>query len=319
MFCKWCGNNLQPTDITCPSCGRETPPMSDCGGFYDLKHCNRTAPIPAPEPVPPKSIVVPQCPVVEKMEPKYARDRKAAKSHHTVTLSCFAIVLVAIVFCGVLALRISANLDKVTALISNISPNLTINSEENDMKETAENPELTNSAVDIPYSITLGVTVKNAENVEIGTVFDFGDYAKTAKAITTITEDGAGETIDVSYVLNEKEESIKLGITYGVDESAVVTIAVRCDTDMELFKDQTFTYSWQYFDKNQNWVDIRKELLDESKEYCSLYCNEEFWSTVSETEGTAELRCIISAVNEGGDTMTITMDGFAVPRNLRLG
>ena len=37
MFCKWCGKTIQTTDKSCPSCGRETPPLSDCGGFYDLR------------------------------------------------------------------------------------------------------------------------------------------------------------------------------------------------------------------------------------------------------------------------------------------
>lgn len=37
MFCKWCGNTIHKTDSKCPTCGRNTPPMSDCGGLYDLK------------------------------------------------------------------------------------------------------------------------------------------------------------------------------------------------------------------------------------------------------------------------------------------
>lgn len=37
MFCKWCGNTIHKTDLKCPTCGRNTPPMSDCGGLYDLK------------------------------------------------------------------------------------------------------------------------------------------------------------------------------------------------------------------------------------------------------------------------------------------
>lgn len=36
MFCKWCGTSLRPGDIRCPGCRREQPPLSLCGGFYDL-------------------------------------------------------------------------------------------------------------------------------------------------------------------------------------------------------------------------------------------------------------------------------------------
>lgn len=38
MFCKWCGNKIQPTDRSCKACGRETPAMSDCGGLYNLRY-----------------------------------------------------------------------------------------------------------------------------------------------------------------------------------------------------------------------------------------------------------------------------------------
>lgn len=36
MFCKWCGANISGSATVCDRCGRETPAMSDCGGFYDL-------------------------------------------------------------------------------------------------------------------------------------------------------------------------------------------------------------------------------------------------------------------------------------------
>ncbi len=36
MFCKWCGGPLSPSDSKCTRCGKNVPPLSDCGGFYDL-------------------------------------------------------------------------------------------------------------------------------------------------------------------------------------------------------------------------------------------------------------------------------------------
>lgn len=51
MFCKWCGNTIKTTDKKCSSCGRETPPLSECGGFYDLKRPWEAAAIPTEAPV----------------------------------------------------------------------------------------------------------------------------------------------------------------------------------------------------------------------------------------------------------------------------
>lgn len=36
MFCKWCGEPVKSGQIKCPECGRELPPLSECGGFYNL-------------------------------------------------------------------------------------------------------------------------------------------------------------------------------------------------------------------------------------------------------------------------------------------
>lgn len=48
MFCKWCGEKIDPAERECAACGREIPPLSDCGGFYGLTENNaqrRSAPI----------------------------------------------------------------------------------------------------------------------------------------------------------------------------------------------------------------------------------------------------------------------------------
>lgn len=37
MFCKWCGGPIRDTEEACPQCGRVTPALSDCGGWYTLK------------------------------------------------------------------------------------------------------------------------------------------------------------------------------------------------------------------------------------------------------------------------------------------
>lgn len=36
MICKWCGATIDVTKGKCPDCGRATPALSDCGGFYDI-------------------------------------------------------------------------------------------------------------------------------------------------------------------------------------------------------------------------------------------------------------------------------------------
>lgn len=36
MFCKFCGETLDPSQRKCRRCGREVPASTDCGGYYDV-------------------------------------------------------------------------------------------------------------------------------------------------------------------------------------------------------------------------------------------------------------------------------------------
>lgn len=86
MFCKWCGKTIRATDECCPECGRQTPTLSDCGGLYDLKH-STAASVPAT----PSSA---KCPLVDKLEARYEKDRRAARKHHTAMLTGYAVMII---------------------------------------------------------------------------------------------------------------------------------------------------------------------------------------------------------------------------------
>ena len=89
MFCKWCGTTITTSEKCCPKCGRETPPMSDCGGLYNLKQ-------PVAVPVQ-REVTPPKCPIVEKLEARYEKDRQVAQKRHTVLMTCFAVTLVVMI------------------------------------------------------------------------------------------------------------------------------------------------------------------------------------------------------------------------------
>ncbi|MBE6932908.1 MAG: hypothetical protein E7464_05980 [Ruminococcaceae bacterium] len=47
MFCKWCGETVKEGEKRCPKCLRELPPLSECGGFYNLyKEQPKNEPLP---------------------------------------------------------------------------------------------------------------------------------------------------------------------------------------------------------------------------------------------------------------------------------
>lgn len=89
MICKWCGAAIEPRQKCCTNCGREIPPLSDCGGFYDIVPTRRpAAPQPssaAPQATKPRADVRP----AEKPRSETARGR----GKHALLLSLAALVL----------------------------------------------------------------------------------------------------------------------------------------------------------------------------------------------------------------------------------
>jgi hypothetical protein len=51
MFCKWCGETVSSKDLKCKHCGRDIPPLSDCGGFCNLVTKPDTEPTPDNVPI----------------------------------------------------------------------------------------------------------------------------------------------------------------------------------------------------------------------------------------------------------------------------
>ena len=112
MFCKWCGKTIKTTDERCPECGRETPAMSDCGGLYNLKHSAAASTPIVPMPA--------KCPLVDRLEARYEKDRRAAKKHHTAMLASYAanavVLLALLVVVVTLTIQIGELEDKIDFL-----------------------------------------------------------------------------------------------------------------------------------------------------------------------------------------------------------
>lgn len=73
MICKWCGASTDADGTVCRRCGKEAPPRSDCGGFYDLVPAARNIVPPAPQVfVPQPAPPVAAAPVAEPAEKKSA-------------------------------------------------------------------------------------------------------------------------------------------------------------------------------------------------------------------------------------------------------
>lgn len=315
MFCKWCGNGIQLTDKKCPNCGRETPPMSDCGGFYNLKHSNDGPTVPTKEKVVVKE--VPHCAAVEKMDAKYVKERKAAKKHHAITMSCFIVILLAIVCSALLILSVSNQLGELKEQIDNIQIEIPTYPTEAPLDKPNDEQETDPPEESTQYSFTINTTVVNGDSKEISNTYDFGNYAKSVKVTTTSAQGENNQAFTVSYLLDE-EAYVNLNLKYVQENAELLTIGMNCDTDLSFFNDQEFSYEWLYRTESGDWLSVDQKHITENDGYYSLLCDEDLWSNLGEKEALKDIRCVIKIKDIKGNMMTITVDGCGLSQDISL-
>lgn len=315
MFCKWCGNGIQLTDKKCPNCGRETPPMSDCGGFYNLKHSNDGPTVPTKEKVVVKE--VPHCAAVEKMDAKYVKERKAAKKHHAITMSCFIVILLAIVCYALLILSVSNQLGELKEQIDNIQIEIPTYPTEAPLDKPNDEQVTDPLEESTRYSFTINTTVVNGDSKEISNTYDFGNYAKSVKVTTTSAQGENNQAFTVSYLLDE-EAYVNLNLKYVQENAELLTIGMNCDTDLSFFNDQEFSYEWLYRTESGDWLSVDQKHITENDGYYSLLCDEDLWSNLGEKEALKDIRCVIKIKDIKGNMMTITVDGCGLSQDVSL-
>lgn len=310
MFCKWCGNGIQLTDKKCPNCGRETPPMSDCGGFYNLKHSNDGPTAPTTEKVIVKE--VPLCAAVEKMEVKYVKERKAAKKHHTITMFCFIVVLLAIVCSVLLVLSVNNQLDELKEQIDNIQIEMPTYPTEAPLDKPNDEQETDPPEESMQYSFTINTTVVDGDPKEISNTYDFGNFAKSVKVTTTSAQGENSQAFTVSYLLDEGA-SVDLNLKYVQEDTKPLTIGVNCDTNLQFFNNEDFSYEWQYRSSIGNWTSVKADIITvDDENYRHITCTTDWLRNITIMKQPIELRCIIRVKNASGDDMQIMVDGISV-------
>lgn len=310
MFCKWCGNSIQLTDKKCPACGRETPPMSDCGGLYNLKHSNDGPTAPTKEKVIVKE--VPHCAAVEKMDAKYVKERKAAKKHHAITMSCFIVILLAIVCSALLILCVSNQLGELKEQIDNIQIEIPTYPTEAPLDKPNDEQVTDPPEESTQYSFTINTTVVNGDPKEISNTYDFCNFSKSVKVTTTTAISENGQTFTVSYLLGE-EASVDLNLKYIQEETKPLTIGVNCDTNLQFFNNEDFSYEWQYRSSIGNWTSVEADIITvDDENYRQIACITDWLKNITIMKQPIELRCIIRVKNPSGDAMQIIVDGISV-------
>lgn len=320
MFCKWCGKTIQPTDRNCPACGRETPPLSDCGGLYNLKYTPGTSATPTPPPASPASA---KCPIMDKLEPKYARDRKASKRHHKITMICFAVLLVAILCTAVLVIRTSSQLGQIKALVGSVMtkdpvpeatdttpPEDTALSTETTSQEETGSPLPEDPIRPEPNSFKWDVTVQDAETFSVSATFQSDNFQESVHTGTTVsrnTQNALTASLTTDYTTMVSMELITL------EEGEYPAVGIRCNSKHPLFEGMEFYYEWQYLGSDGKWATVESETLTQNDtDYTVIRYCPDWQPLLSFSSEPVKVRCKIQIQNDAGDRLDVSLDGISL-------
>lgn len=344
MFCKWCGNTIKTTDKKCSSCGRETPPLSECGGFYDLKR-PWEAETPAAVPLSMGGDPGAQQEIHRLREENKTIRQEANQRQKTMTIICgalagaFLIVLILwiVALCGdepaAPAVLPGGNAQATTPAETQES---TVPGGSSEPSIPAETTGSTEPLEEPTESRVASVTLLKDKEIRVGGCDDFENTKLLdgngvtvtlywAKAAEESNEQGKGEpeTDRLTETLQggdqeavptalDRENADKLTLTATWHEKLEAAISLSCDsTAMTGFEKADISYLWQ-------WAEIPAPTAEGETEPAVTWniietdAGELTKANLGENIKQLQLRCTVTLTNEAGETLTVELDGFLV-------
>lgn len=298
MFCKWCGNTIQTVDEKCPSCGRITPALSDCGGFYNLRQK-----VSNPEP---PYMPSPRCPIMDKLENRYVKDQKKAKAQRKVLLYMSILEVLLLIVIGIGLLCVCGKVNELEESIQYLHTEENVELPTEVFEEVETVTEETR-----PYHFQMKIALGNSEQVLIDTSHDFDTYAQVAQVQTSSEEKDGNKVVNVCYLLNPMEAYAKVAIADECEDSGDTQISIVFDTNIDLFENVTYEYIWSYQDVDGIWTDVDSQMVQtDALGGSRLICGKEWVETFA--GNAVELQCMIAIENSEGDTMNVFINGISV-------
>lgn len=328
MFCKWCGGKITSSDTKCGRCGREVPPLSDCGGFYDLvpgaKEGVKASPAaPAAEKQEKK---VPVKTGADRQEP-VRKPRVDAKLKNQLVMGAAAALALILILLLVISGRVNRNYRELQALKDSLAGAPVVESQNQasepdapDLKPEDTQPQTSGTENDVAQEdITLTFRLMDTEEgpwVE-GTA-DLGEEKDTLVLNIQEREDVPHEAVrDWTQLVRFSLQSdllagcLEIRNEYGTQKGNVYMCFIP-DKGDALTAD---SYQWQYRIGTGAWTEIidgddsdKFLLLDEG----SHLKFDLAWidRLLMDQTGQMELRCEMTFTDANGNTFTIVVEGI---------
>lgn len=305
MFCKWCGETITTAAERCPKCGRETPAMSDCGGFYQLKTGGENSAVP---PQPSGPIKLPQ---LDKLGHMYVRDMKKTRLLQLVSLGAMVLTVLLLV---------------VTLIsIVGVGARLSVQQPDGDSQhqEDSENPqqgslpgdeELTQpteppvpvlSEQNVVLSMKLYNGEKNKGYVQAGIDLGECEQETAAWAHTEYGDESGKRRSWIVYDLGEGTGLLNLR-EYDIFTEDGLEAGLSWETQGVYFGAlKAQKYVWECSAGDGGWEEITSGAVEDDAGEVVLKLPQE--SLGKEAQ---QLRCTVTFRHSDGGTMTIVLEGL---------
>lgn len=320
MICKWCGETLKSGAKTCKRCHREIPPLSDCGGFYDLVPQARSAVAVPTEEIPirvPEEVIAEPEAMESPVRPVPPKKRKKKSNTILNVIFWLSIALVVILLIQTISLsgKLSDANDEIRRLRAKNSSSQETQATDvpngKDPKPTdpkkSENPEESGKPSDPGHDEEHGLLTADCLNGESTVVFDEANNEHLqSNPVTVSLQDDTGEVIVIlTLELTESEDTQALRLE--VEDNRV---------------------GWQI--QAIQWHDADGKELKSSgiREFVASFLpdgSSDEETKAADTEGTQsgsvleldrdekmELTCTITGVDSDGDEILVILRGIVV-------
>ncbi|MBQ9148928.1 MAG: hypothetical protein IJX69_05095 [Oscillospiraceae bacterium] len=322
MICKWCGESIETTASRCPKCGRETPAMSDCGGFYKLKTGGDTG---AAAPQTGGPIKLPQ---LDKLGHMYVRDMKQTRLLQLVGLGAMVLTVLLLIVTLISVGGVNARLKAEMADDEDQSQHQedsdgdrqddegdpdddegkTGNAAGNQIATNTEKPQVPLTKQDAAIGVTLFNSSESGGYMDVGYTLEGQEVS-----VWTHTERNTATGTHKNTVicdLNNGGDCLTL-TQHDKYAEEVLTVSMYWDAQGEYFSGLEFEKcTWEYRFAEGPWQMLERGVAVKEDETCSLALKKNEIKRLLAGENLAELRCTITFKHADGGTLTITLDGL---------
>lgn len=318
MICKWCGAPVDVTRGKCSACGRELPPLSDCGGFYNIVP---GAARPEAQPCVQQTHSEPQS-STEPVSPPPRQKKRPVLPLVTLAVLLLVGVLSVVLFLSLgsrldaLEQRIAANDSEIEQLrrsnasaleqLAGVNAQLAeVNDQLAATREALEKPALKLSETDIRFCMALSEDGSNVScDLRDAGVLKYRSHGTEPRVVTCLLDEVQLWQVKLSETVSGKgfNRATSYCFHYDVDNERLGKYQST----------QPAEFSWQYRSADGGeWTELDESsgvhIVSAPERSESTVTIDDPWLRSNLPDGAYELRCVLTRHSRDGGTLVLEL------------